>query len=181
MTKLRLAHGKLFGDYLVKDTRTEKTDKAKKRLEELRKIIRSQCVSYGELAELQSLAKYIEAGDVELAEWAGIPEEEFAKRVPKIVQPCQRVLLLAPQGDKTGHVMEGLKGGDNMKEIRVYVLECGVDTGDDFEFRKLEKAGDFEAIMNEAELRGSVYSLAGFQEAINSEELSLDNSFIYIA
>lgn len=85
MTKLRLAHGKLFGDYLVKDTRTEKTDKAKKRLEELRKIIRSQCVSYGELAELQSLAKYIEAGDVELAEWAGIPEEEFAKRVPKIV------------------------------------------------------------------------------------------------
>lgn len=68
-----------------------------------------------------------------------------------------------------------------MKEIRVYVLECGVDTGDDFEFRKLEKAGDFEAIMNEAELRGSVYSLAGFQEAINSEELSLDNSFIYIA
>lgn len=50
------------------------------RLEYLRGEIRAQRISYGEIAELQSLADYIEPGDVELAEWAGIDEAEFAKR-----------------------------------------------------------------------------------------------------
>lgn len=43
-------------------------------LEYLRKQIKAECISYGEIAELQSLAKYIEAGDVELLEWAGMKE-----------------------------------------------------------------------------------------------------------
>lgn len=47
---------------------------AKIRLEQLRKAIRSENISYGELAELQSLAKYIDKGDVELLEPAGVPE-----------------------------------------------------------------------------------------------------------
>lgn len=47
---------------------------AKDRLEELRTAIREQNISYGEIAELQSLTEFIEPGDVELAEWAGIPE-----------------------------------------------------------------------------------------------------------
>lgn len=50
------------------------------RLEYLRGEIRAQRISYGEIAELQSLADYIEPGDVELAEWAGIDEAEFARR-----------------------------------------------------------------------------------------------------
>ncbi len=50
------------------------------RLEYLRGCIRAESISYGEIAELESLADSIEPGDVELAEWAGIPEEEFAKR-----------------------------------------------------------------------------------------------------
>jgi hypothetical protein len=33
-------------------------------------------MSYGELAELQSLAQHIEPGDVELLEAAGVPEFE---------------------------------------------------------------------------------------------------------
>lgn len=53
---------------------------AKSRLEALRKILRTEDISYGELAELESLSKYIEAGDVELAEVAGIPEQEFMAR-----------------------------------------------------------------------------------------------------
>jgi len=47
---------------------------AKKRLEELRQAIQDENISYGEIAELQSLTEYIEPGDVELLEWAGVPE-----------------------------------------------------------------------------------------------------------
>ncbi len=48
--------------------------KEKERLEELRIILRSETISYGELHELQSLAEHIEEGDVELLEAAGVPE-----------------------------------------------------------------------------------------------------------
>lgn len=46
----------------------------KERLEFLRQQIRNENISYGEIAELQSLADHIEPGDVELLEWAGVPE-----------------------------------------------------------------------------------------------------------
>lgn len=46
----------------------------KKRLEHLRGELRAERISYGELAELQDLATYIEPGDVELLEPAGVPE-----------------------------------------------------------------------------------------------------------
>lgn len=52
-----------------------KADKAKERLEYLRTQIQAECISYGEIAELQELAKYIEPGDVELLQWAGVPEK----------------------------------------------------------------------------------------------------------
>jgi hypothetical protein len=44
------------------------------RLEELRAVIRAECISYGELAELADLAPYIDPSDVELLQWAGVPE-----------------------------------------------------------------------------------------------------------
>ncbi len=44
------------------------------RLEALRAELRAERISYGELAELQSLAQYIDKGDVELLEAAGVPE-----------------------------------------------------------------------------------------------------------
>lgn len=47
---------------------------ATKRLEQLRKALRSENISYGELHELQSLAAFIAPGDVELLEAAGVPE-----------------------------------------------------------------------------------------------------------
>lgn len=40
------------------------------RLEKIRESIKAENISYSEIAELQSLIKYIEAGDVELLQWA---------------------------------------------------------------------------------------------------------------
>ena len=47
-----------------------------KRLEYLRTEIEAERISYGEIAELQDLAEYIEPGDVPLLQWAGVPEFE---------------------------------------------------------------------------------------------------------
>lgn len=52
----------------------------KARLEYLRGEIEAERISYAEIAELQSLAEYIEPGDNLLLEWAGVPEnQEFNK------------------------------------------------------------------------------------------------------
>ncbi len=48
----------------------------KDKLFRLRKALRDGNMSYGELCELQSMAKHIEPGDVELLEAAGVPERE---------------------------------------------------------------------------------------------------------
>jgi len=50
------------------------TKQIKTRLEYLRQELRQERISYGELAELQSLAEYIDKGDVELLEAAGVSE-----------------------------------------------------------------------------------------------------------
>lgn len=51
-----------------------KPKQIKKRLEYLRTELRAERISYGELAELESLKEYIRPGDVELLEAAGVPE-----------------------------------------------------------------------------------------------------------
>ena len=48
---------------------------ATKRLDEIKKSIENEDISYGEIAELQTLVEYID-GDVVLLEWAGVPEGE---------------------------------------------------------------------------------------------------------
>ena len=47
---------------------------ARRRLEYLRGELEAECISYGELSELQDLTPYIDAGDVQLLEAAGVPE-----------------------------------------------------------------------------------------------------------
>tara|TARA_Y100000310_G_C20148465_1_gene563560 strand:- start:194 stop:418 length:225 start_codon:yes stop_codon:yes gene_type:complete len=47
----------------------------KQRLEYLREQIKNECISMGEIAELQGLAEHIDEGDVELLEWAGVDEK----------------------------------------------------------------------------------------------------------
>jgi hypothetical protein len=54
--------------------RTPGTVQPVARLEYLRGELRAERISWGELAELQSLAEYIPAEDVELREAAGLPE-----------------------------------------------------------------------------------------------------------
>ena len=44
------------------------------RLEYLRGEIEAERISYGEIAELQSLAEHIDEGDVLLLEWVGVKE-----------------------------------------------------------------------------------------------------------
>lgn len=56
-----------------------KMNEIKQRLEYLRGEIKAERISYEEIAELQSLAEHIEAGDVELLEWAGVPEDKRSK------------------------------------------------------------------------------------------------------
>lgn len=46
------------------------------RLEYLRGELRAERISYGEIAELQSLAAFIDPADVELREAIGLPDEE---------------------------------------------------------------------------------------------------------
>ena len=46
------------------------------RLENLRVQIDAEQISWHELYELQLLAEFIEPGDVQLLEWAGVPEFE---------------------------------------------------------------------------------------------------------
>lgn len=61
--------------------------------------------------------------------------------------------------------------------MKVYVCDC---SGNDFDFRGKEHKADYKAIMDQAKKLGTVYSLQAFQEAINDEELFLDNAFILI-
>jgi hypothetical protein len=68
--KIKLEDGGMMakgGDLMSKED-------AKKRLEELRKELRAERISYAELSELQSLSKYIDKNDVELLEAAGVSE-----------------------------------------------------------------------------------------------------------
>lgn len=57
-------------------TPTATTQTPQQRLEYLRGELRAERISYDELSELQSLAGYIDAGDVELLEAAGVPEHD---------------------------------------------------------------------------------------------------------
>ncbi len=47
----------------------------KGRLESIRENIKAESVSYGELVELESLADYIDNDDLELMQWANVPEK----------------------------------------------------------------------------------------------------------
>ena len=57
------------------------TQKLEERLEYLRGELRGECISLGELHELQTLAPYISKDDVELLEAAGVPEQPETPRL----------------------------------------------------------------------------------------------------
>jgi len=57
-----------------------KTQEIKDRLEYLRGEIEAERISYGEIHELQNLAAHIDEEDVQLLQWAGVPE--FPEQLP---------------------------------------------------------------------------------------------------
>lgn len=61
--------------------------------------------------------------------------------------------------------------------MNVYVINCDAA---EIDFREHEHKGEFQVIMDEATRQGGVYTLEEFQDAINDEELGLENSFILI-
>ena len=65
---------------LLKERERYDKELVKRRLEILRKELRGERISYGELLELQSLAEFIDPDDVELREAAGLPESSKLKR-----------------------------------------------------------------------------------------------------
>lgn len=58
---------------LVVEKKVSEKD-AKKRLEQIRKSLRKEKLSYGEIAELEALADFIDDDDIELRQAAGLPE-----------------------------------------------------------------------------------------------------------
>lgn len=68
-------------------------------------------------------------------------------------------------------------------EIRVYIVNCDNDSSNvtnpntrhiDQEFNLTEE----DTFITEAESQGTIYTLKGFQEAVNHEYVSVDNSYI---
>ncbi len=56
----------------------------KEKLESIRKSIKEENASYSELAELQDLKEHILEDDVDLLQWAGVPEKiEDIKAIKK--------------------------------------------------------------------------------------------------
>jgi hypothetical protein len=62
--------------YTPEDSRNPDKEEIKARLEYLRGEIEDECISYGEIAELQDLAEYIAPDDTVLRAWAGLDETE---------------------------------------------------------------------------------------------------------
>lgn len=61
------------------------------------------------------------------------------------------------------------------KEIRVYKINAF-----DFEFNTSPTQWSNEKFIQEAEIQGGVYTLKGFEEAFNKQEVSADIDFIRI-
>jgi hypothetical protein len=59
----------------------------KKRLEEIRRELRAERISYGELAELADLREHIDPTDTELLEAAGVSEDEYRANLEKLTPP----------------------------------------------------------------------------------------------
>jgi DNA-binding SARP family transcriptional activator len=80
-------------------------EEIKQRLEAIREAGRKENISYSELAELQELAEYIEPGDVELLELAGVRNQRADYRA-------------YAQGNRA---MQEIKGGDEPRSNQLRI------------------------------------------------------------
>lgn len=93
------------------------------RLEQLRQALQSETISYGELAELQSLVEFIDPSDVELLEAAGVPElnddESFDEASKKAMELLDQAAPLVAQALEI--LMKAFGVGD------AYAIERDID------------------------------------------------------
>lgn len=78
-------------------------DAIQQRLEYLRGELHAERISYGELAELQSLVEHIAPDDVELLEAAGVPEQQPATQQPIDGWPTHSFTPSAKRADWCEH------------------------------------------------------------------------------
>lgn len=95
------------------------------RLEYLRGEIRAERISQGEVIELQGLAKHIDQGDVELLEWAGVPEFPEDPQVVEVTTPSAS---FDRSGKHTG-VGRWLDLVHKVNEIRAGTISTPLETG----------------------------------------------------
>jgi len=111
-----------------------KGGEVKKRLEYLRKELRAERISYGELAELQSLSKFIDPSDVELLEAAGVSEEFHnelvswvEKNAPKQYHGASLLqipddVLNPKQREEKRQLLERFSSGGSMEKKKFYAV-----------------------------------------------------------
>ena len=94
----------------------KKRQEARERLEYLCEQLRAECISQGELIELQGLADYIEPGDVELLEPAGVPEfpdeDDRQERILAVLQS------IATQAVALQSVLHTLDSDEDLATLR---------------------------------------------------------------
>ena len=104
------------------------TQSTTERLEYLRGQIRAECISMGELVELQGMADQIDPGDVELLEWAGVPEfpeaEELAFGVDQMADGTPVGLWFAPGIIENDEYDRAFIGLDGLRELREQINEA---------------------------------------------------------
>ena len=81
------------------------------RLEYLRGQIQAESLSYSEIAELQDLAAHIDPGDLELLQWAGVPESDESDAPNTIPAP-----VLALTSDSLAYFAQRLIEGQDIAE-----------------------------------------------------------------
>lgn len=117
----------------------------RKRLEYLRGELRAERISLGEISELQSLAKHIAPGDVELLEAAGVPEHA-AQHTPGPCQICGAVH--SPSAMDAAGVL--LDGKARIKTAYGSKTACGVASLIDNETHAPELLDALEALTSTA-------------------------------
>lgn len=92
------------------------------RLEYLRGELRAERISYGELAELQSLSAHIDPADVELLEAAGVPEHEATRGTAARIAAKPRTEPADPARDaEYAKAAQDAEGEPSMKTFTIEV------------------------------------------------------------
>lgn len=107
---------------------------------------------------------YIEGGDYTINFIEDIDEELFDEDTPILIQYGKR-------SEAEVYLNEIVE--QTAAEKRVYVVDADDENIEFYNATEVE-------IINHCEISGKIYSLKGFEEKFNSEELNLSNSFIRI-